>query len=141
MDHRITIITLGVNNLMQTTAFYEDIFGWKRSGESNKDISFFRVNGMLLSLFPRTKLAEDAGLDDLGSGFRGFTLSYNARTTGEVDQLFENFKRKEVQIIKLPQEVFWGGYSGYIADPDGTLWEVAFNPYLTFDNNGHVTGA
>ena len=78
----------------------------------------------------REELAKDANVDPLGNGFRSFTMAYNARSEKEVDDLIENLRKQGVQVIKEPQKVFWGGYSSYIADPDGNLWEIAFNPYL-----------
>ena len=138
MEQRLTIITLGVENLKNSTEFYESNFGWKKSASSNENISFFLLNGIYLSLYEKEKLAEDAETDALGEGFKGFTLAYNARSKEEVDQIFDDFKSKGVKIVKSPQEVFWGGYSGYIADLDGNLWEIAFNPYLKLDENGNI---
>lgn len=94
------------------------------------------MNGILFSLYPREKLAEDATVNPIGNGFKGFSLAYNTRSKIEVDALFENLKSKGVKIIKQPEEVFWGGYSGYIADPDDNLWEIAFNPFLPLDEHG-----
>ena len=105
---------------------------------SNDNISFFQLNGILLSLYSREKLAEDAGVSHEGSGFKGFTLAHNAKTKAEVDQLFDFFKSKNIKIVKEPEEVFWGGYSGYIADPDDHLWEIAFNPFLPLDEKGNA---
>ena len=138
MEQRLTIITLGVENLKNSTEFYESNFGWKKSASSNENITFFLLNGIYLSLYEKEKLAEDAETDALGEGFKGFTLAYNARSKEEVDQIFADFKSKGVKIIKFPQEVFWGGYSGYVADLDGNLWEIAFNPYLKIDENGNI---
>lgn len=138
MEQRLTIITLGVKNLYKSTEFYETQFGWKKSASSNESITFFSLNGIYISLYEKEKLAEDAEIDALGEGFKGFTLAYNARSKEEVDQIFDDFKSKGVKIIKSPQEVFWGGYSGYVADLDGNLWEIAFNPYLKLDGNGNI---
>lgn len=133
MEQRLTLITLGVNDLEKSTDFYENVFGWKASDMSNEDITFYQLNDILLSLYERKKLAEDARVSPEGEGFKGFTMSYNARSREEVDQIMDNFKGKGVTIIKAPEEVFWGGYSGYISDPDGNLWEIAFNPYAIPD--------
>ena len=138
MEQRLTIITLGVKNLYKSTEFYETQFGWKKSASSNESITFFSLNGIYISLYEKEKLAEDAEIDASGEGFKGFTLAYNARSKEEVDQIFDDFKSKGVKIIKSPQEVFWGGYSGYVADLDGNLWEIAFNPYLKIDENGNI---
>ncbi len=138
MEQRATIIGLGVKNLEVSTKFYQEQFGWKLLASSNESISFFQLNGILLSLYPRAKLAEDAKISHKGSGFKGFTLAYNTRSKEEVDSLFEDLKRKGVRIVKQPEEVFWGGYSGYIADPDDNLWEIAFNPFLPLDEKGNT---
>jgi uncharacterized glyoxalase superfamily protein PhnB len=83
-------------------------------------------------------LAEDALISAEGSGFSGFTLAYNARSEGEVDEIIAALKSKGVTILKEPQKVFWGGYSSYFADPDGYAWEVAFNPFFLFDEHGNL---
>ncbi len=139
MQQRLTIITLGVADLKIATDFYENKFGWKRMKNSTKDIIFFQLNGMLLSLYNRCALAEDAGIDATGSGFKGFSLAYNARSEKEVDELIAELKSKKVPIVKAPQKVFWGGYSSYISDPDGNLWEIAYNPYLSLDEKGNIS--
>lgn len=138
MEQRLTIVGLGVNDLEISNHFYESILGWKKTDASNENISFFQLNGILLSLYPREKLAEDATVDHKGEGFKGFSLAYNTRSKQEVDDLIANLKEKGVKIIKEPEEVFWGGYSSYFADPDHNLWEVAFNPYLTLDDKGNA---
>jgi len=133
MEQRITFITLGVNNLDISIDFYENKFGWKRSEMSNENIIFFELNGIHLSLYNKHELAKDATVEATGSGFKGFTLAYNTRNEEEVDSLVQSLKEKGVTVIKEPQKVFWGGYSSYIADPDGFLWEIAFNPFLKID--------
>jgi len=133
MEQRLTIITLGVNDLKTSIDFYENKFGWKRSEMSNDDIVFYQLNGLYLSLYSKNELAKDATVDSLGNGFKGFTIAYNARSEKEVDDLINAFKEKGVEIVKEPHKAFWGGYSSYISDPDGNLWEIAFNPYLKID--------
>ncbi len=92
----------------------------------------------MLSLYNREKLAEDAQVDAAGSGFKGFTIAHILRSKEEVDALFADLKVKGATIVKPAEEVFWGGYSGYIADPDGNLWELAYNPYLELDAAGNA---
>jgi catechol 2,3-dioxygenase-like lactoylglutathione lyase family enzyme len=138
MEQRLTIVGLGVNDLIESTAFYTEKFGWKLLPSSNNDITFIQLNGILLSLYPREKLAEDAAVDHRGEGFKGFTLAYNTRTKEEVDLIITDLQKKGVKIVKQPQEVFWGGYSSYVADPDDNLWEIAFNPFLPLDDAGNV---
>lgn len=130
MEQRITFLTLGVDHLEVSVDFYENKFGWKRSGMSSGDMVVFQLNGFLLSLYPREELAKDAHLTPGGNGFRGFTLAYNVGSEQEVDELFANLKAKGVGVAKEPEKIFWGGYSGYISDPDGNLWEIAYNPHM-----------
>ncbi len=137
MEQRLTIVTLGVKDLKTSTAFYEEKFGWKKLSASNNDISFFQLNGIQLGLYSAEKLAEDALVNHKGSGFKAFTLAYVTRSKEEVDTIFADLETKGVKIVKAPEEVFWGGYSGYIADPDENLWEIAYNPYLTIDGKGN----
>lgn len=134
----MTIISLGVANLDKSTQFYEEIFGWEKAESSNEEITFFQLNGMMLSLYERNKLAQDAGIEAEGEGFSGFTLSYNTRSEDEVDKIIKRLRGENVKIVKEPQKVHWGGYSSYVADPDGYLWEIAFNPYIEFDEKGNV---
>jgi hypothetical protein len=130
MEQRITFFTLGVNDLQVSADFYENTLGWKRSPMSTENIVFFELNGIHLSLYNREALAEDATVEPVGSGFKGFTMAHNVGSEKAVDDLINDLRNKGVTIVKEPQKVFWGGYSSYIADPDGNLWEIAFNPFL-----------
>jgi uncharacterized protein len=130
MKPQITIITLGVSDLKKSKDFYERIFGWKPAAHSNDDISFYELNGLHLALFPAHALAEDAGVPAEGSGFRKFTIAHNVGSEKEVDELIAELESKGVKIVKRPQKVFWGGYSSYVSDPDGNLWEIAYNPFM-----------
>jgi len=138
MEQRLSIITLGVSNIAKLTEFYENVFGWRKLPTSNERITFFELNGLLLGLYGRAELAEDAGVPATGQGFEGLSLAYNTRTKEEVDALVATLEAKGARVVKRPKEVFWGGYSSYIADPDGHLWEIAFNPYLQLDKQGNV---
>ena len=133
MEQRLTFMTLGVKDLNTSIDFYENKFGWKRSELSNKELIIYQLNGIHLALYSRNELAKDATVDSVGNGFKGFTISYNARSEKEVDDLIKGLRDKGVKIVKEPQKVFWGGYSSYIADPDGNLWGIAYNPYLKND--------
>lgn len=126
----MTIMTLGVSDLKQSADFYENKFGWTKSPMSSNDIIFFELRGIILSLYSLDDLAKDALVDPASSGFKGFTLAYNAHSEQEVDSLVSDLRSNGVEIRKEPQKVFWGGYSSYVADPDGNLWEIAFNPFL-----------
>ena len=131
MEQHINYITLGVADLAESRRFYRDVFGWQETANSNENIAFFQAgNALLLALFGKAALAHDAQIPEQSSGFPRFTLAHNVGSEAEVDALFAGFAAKNINIIKAPQKVFWGGYSGYLADPDGFLWEVAFNPFL-----------
>jgi predicted lactoylglutathione lyase len=112
--------------------------GWKPSSASQGDVAFFQTSGVVFVIYPREKLVEDAMVSPEGSGFSGITLAYNARSESEVNEIIKHLKSKGVKIIKEPQKVFWGGYSSYFADPDDYRWEVAYNPFFKFDENGNL---
>ena len=131
MEQHINYITLGVADLAESRRFYREVFGWQETADSNENIAFFQAgNALLLALFGKAALAHDAQIPEQSSGFPRFTLAHNVGSEAEVDALFAGFAAKNTNIIKAPQKVFWGGYSGYLADPDGFLWEIAFNPFL-----------
>jgi catechol 2,3-dioxygenase-like lactoylglutathione lyase family enzyme len=138
MNQHVHIVTLGVKNLQTSTKFYAETLGWKPASASNDGIKFFQAGGVVLALFPREELAQDATVPSEGSGFAGFTLAYNTRSEAEVDEIIANLKAQDVRILKDPQKVSWGGYSAYFADPDGNCWEVAFNPFFPFDDRGNL---
>lgn len=127
MKPRMNLITLGVNNLAASTAFYEKGLGLPRMPFEG-GVTFFQLNGTWLALYPWKELAADAGLPSEGTGFRGITLAHNVSSKEEVDAVMNQAVQAGAALVKKPQEVFWGGYSGYFADPDGHLWEVAWNP-------------
>ena len=130
MDPRISIITLGVSDLERSTRFYRDGLGLpQRPGPDG--IAFFELRGTWLSLYPREALAEDATVPAEGSGFPGFALAHNVASPEAVDATLKQAVDAGAELRKPGQEVFWGGYSGYFSDPDGFLWEVAWNPHFT----------
>lgn len=138
MESRLSIITLGVKDLSKSEDFYLNIFGWEKSQQSNEDILFMHLNGIYLACYKRDKLAEDAEVPSEGNGFKAFTLAFNTRSEEEVNELFSYFEGKGVKIVKKPEKVFWGGYSGYIADSDDNLWEIAYNPFVEIDAEGNI---
>ena len=138
MKQHLHIVTLGVKDLEESKKFYTETLGWKQSSASNDGITFIQAGGVVLALFPREELAKDALVSAEGNGFAGFTLAQNVNSEKEVDDLIAELKSKGVQITKEPQTMFWGGYSSYFADPDGYLWEVAYNPFFPFDENGNL---
>ncbi|MFW3615609.1 VOC family protein [Billgrantia antri] len=128
MKPRISMITLGVRDLAASIRFYEQGLGLPRM-ESPPEVAFFTLNGTWLGLYGREALAEDAGVSPEGSGFAGIALAHNLASEAEVDELLEQAVAAGATLVKPGQKVFWGGYSGYFADPDGYLWEVAHNPF------------
>jgi len=132
VEPRISIITLGVDDLSRSFEFYTDGLGLTPADDGSPDdgIVFFQLNPHLkLALYPWDKLAEDVGCPADGEGFRGVTVAHNVREHDQVDEVIEQARDAGANIVKEPEEVFWGGYSGYFADPDDHLWEVAFNPH------------
>ena len=135
---RITLVTLGVADVAVATAFYERL-GWKASTASNDDVTFFHSQGAILGLYGREALAEDANVPPESTGFDGVALGTNYASEAEVDAAFAHAVSCGATPAKKPQKVFWGGYSGYYADPDGHLWEVAHNPFVPLDEQGYMT--
>jgi uncharacterized protein len=127
MEPRISIITLGVTDLARSTAFYRDGLGLPQE-DSPPDIVFFATGGTLLALYARDALAADANVAAAGQGFSGFTLAHNVPSRDDVDAVLQQAATAGARIVKPAQQASWGGYSGYFADPDGFLWEVAWNP-------------
>ena len=138
MKQHLHIVTLGVRDLEVSRKFYTETLGWKQSSASNEGITFIQAGGVVLALFPREELAKDALVSAEGNGFAGFTLARNVNSEKEVDDVIADLQSKGVTITKEPQKMFWGGYSSYFADPDGYLWEVAYNPFFPFDENGNL---
>ena len=137
MEQRVSIVTLGVADLLRSREFYERL-GWRRSMAKSEAIVFFQAGGMALALYPRNELAKDANVTADGDGFRGMTLAYNARDRAEVDSVLREAEAAGARILKPAQEAFWGGYSGYFSDPDGFLWEAAWNPFFTIAEDGSI---
>ncbi len=137
MEQRVSIITLGVTDLERSRQFYERI-GWRRSMASSEGIVFFQSGGMAVALYPREAVAKDANVAPEGSGFQGLTLAYNARNRSEVDTVLVDAVAAGAKLLKPAQEAFWGGYSGYFSDPDGFLWEVAWNPSFPIAADGSI---
>jgi catechol 2,3-dioxygenase-like lactoylglutathione lyase family enzyme len=138
MQPYLSFITLGVSDLERSKRFYSDILGW-RPVQDNGGIVMYKLNGMILSLYPQKELMEDAGTQNDSRGSR-FTLAQCLRSSEDVDALFAELKKHGATIAKEPVKAFWGGYSGYFADPDGHLWEIAHNPFLELDAEGNVLG-
>ncbi|MCK8463338.1 VOC family protein [Aliiroseovarius sp. S1339] len=135
--NRVTLITLGVKDLARTRAYYEAI-GWKPS-DVQDDVAFYDMNGMKFGLYSLEGLAKDTGrkVEDLKTG--AMTLAQCFPTESDVDAAFEKALAAGASEVARPEKVFWGGYSGYVADPDGHLWEYAMNPFWDMDEDGHLT--
>ena len=132
------MITLGVSDLARSRRFYCEGLGFVASSASDEHIVFIDAGTVVLGLYPRDLLAQDAQVSAKGSGFGGITLARNVGSKGEVDAALDVARRAGATILKPAQEAFWGGYSGYFADPDGYPWEVAYNPHWKLDAEGRV---
>jgi catechol 2,3-dioxygenase-like lactoylglutathione lyase family enzyme len=138
MEQRVSIVTLGVADLQRSREFYERL-GWRRSMAQPEGIVFFQAGGIAVALYPRDELAKDANVADASrGGFSGMTLAYNARDRAEVDSVLRDAEAVGAKIVRPAQEAFWGGYSGYFSDPDGFLWEAAWNPFFTIAEDGSI---
>jgi predicted lactoylglutathione lyase len=138
MEQRVSLITLGVADLDRARAFYERL-GWERSFRKADGVAFFQVGGMALALWPRAELAKDANVIDDNGTFTGVALAYNTRSRDEVDAVLAEAVAAGGRLLKPAQQAFWGGYQGYFADPEGHLWEVAWNPGFALSADGTVT--
>ena len=134
MKPRITVITLGVDDLEKSLRFYRDGLGLDTEGIIGQEYEFGAVvfiqlqEGLRLALWPRKSIAHDTGLELSPPGATEMTIGHNVSTKAEVDAVIAQAKLAGARIVKSPHETFWGGYSGYFQDPDGHLWEVVFNP-------------
>ena len=137
LDPRISLVTLGVEDVARATVFYEKL-GWKKSAASQESVTFIQLKGTVLGLFSRAALAHDAQVENTPKGFSGVTLAHNVTSERGVDAVFKFALSCGATEIKKPEKVFWGGYSGYFADPDGHLWEIAYNPFFPLNAEGHV---
>jgi catechol 2,3-dioxygenase-like lactoylglutathione lyase family enzyme len=137
MEPRISLITLGVADMPRARRFYEAL-GWHAAGPSGEGVTFFQLGGLILSLYGRTALAEDASLPGEGTGFGGITIAHNVRERADVDSVLDEARAAGGTILKPGEDVFWGGYSGYFADPDGHPWEIAWNPNFPILDDGTI---
>lgn len=130
MEQRVSLITLGVADLEASAAFYEAL-GWRREVTEEAGIIVFNCLGQVVGLYPKAALAEDMGVDPnrMGGGTPAMTLGYNVREKAHVDALCAKVPGAGGTVLKPPHEIFWGGYSSYIADLDGHVWEIAWNPF------------
>jgi len=137
-DARVTLVTLGTADLERSSRFYQAL-GWRRTQAGNESVVFLQGEGVVLSLVGLQDLAADAGLrSEPLPAFRGLSLALNLASEADVDRVFALAIEAGAASVKPPQKVFWGGYSGYFADPDGHLWELAHNPFFPLDSRGHI---
>jgi uncharacterized protein len=141
MEPRISIITLGVQNMATSIRFYRDGLGFPTKAEDTASIAFFMTTGTRFALYPLERLAEDISpsLPAERKGFNGITLAHNVRSKELVAEVLSLAERAGGTIVKQAQDTFWGGHSGYFADLDGYFWEVAWGPMFRFDENGTMT--
>lgn len=137
MEQRLSVVTLGVTDLERARRFYEEGLGWRRANH-HAEVAFYQIGGAVMALYSRSALAGDAGVPDEGTGFGGIALAYNARTRDEVDAVLLAAEAAGATHLKPARDVFWGGYSGYFADPDGHVWEVAWNPEWPLAEDGSI---
>jgi len=137
MQPHISMITLGVSNIAEATAFYERL-GFRRSSQSQDAVTFMQAGAAVLGLFGRDALKEDARADSVWTGNGGTAVAMNCAGEAQVDAMMAQAEAAGAQILKPAERVFWGGYSGYFADPDGHAWEVAFNPFWPLDETGRI---
>lgn len=127
MEPRVSFITLGVSDLARAVRFYEQGLGLARM-KTPPSVAFFEMGKTWLALWARESLADDAGVPAAGSGFRSFSLAHNVRSPTEVDALLSHVEKFGGKVTQRGHRTDWGGYTGYFSDPDGFLWEVAYNP-------------
>lgn len=137
MEQRVSLITLGVDDLVRARQFYEQGLGWVPKA-APEGVVFYQLPGIALALFGRDDLAQDVHLPVDGR-FSGITIAINQRTEADVDAVLAQAEAAGATILKPAEKVFWGGYSGYFADPDGHVWEVALNPEWTINDDGTLT--
>ena len=138
MSVHISLITLGVANVARATAFYEKLGFVRSKSASQESVSFFWAGGVVLALWSREAQREDAAAGDLWNGNGGIVVAQNVASEAEVDAVMETAEAAGARILKQAAKTFWGGYNAYFADPDGHVWEVAFNPHWGLEADGRI---
>ena len=140
----LSLVTLGVSDLKRSIEFYEAL-GFRRRAQGSGGVGFFQAGACAIAVFPSEELAKDANVtfegtfEGMGETFRGVALAWNCRSQADVDTAIKRAQAAGAVIRKPAQDVFWGGYSGYFSDPDGHLWEVAYNPHFPLSDDGRLT--
>lgn len=138
MEQRLSLVTLGMRDLQRSIEFYEAL-GWQRSMRAAEGVAFFQTLGSAFGLYPVESMHTDIGLEPGRTGFGGVVLSHNVRERDDVDRLLAEAAAAGGTLVKAGHEVFWGGVVGYFSDPDGYLWEIAWNPAFPIDTAGNIT--
>lgn len=138
LEPRISIITLGVEDLARAIRFYETM-GLERHQRYTDGVAFFQMGGMILALWPREELARDANVPSARSGFSGVALAYNTRSEDEVVAILDMAGKAGGLVLKPATRAFWGGVQGYFEDTEGNLWEIAHNPDFPIDEEGRIS--
>jgi len=138
VEQRVSLITLGVADLERAGAYFAAL-GWHKAQESQPGIVFYQLRAQVLGLFPLAELAKDQGREGAELGFGATTLAHNLNSPEEVDTAFAEALAAGATSLKAPEKVFWGGYSSYVADPDGHVWEFAHNPFFPLAGDGSLT--
>ncbi|GLK77082.1 hypothetical protein GCM10008171_23360 [Methylopila jiangsuensis] len=134
----LSLLTLGVADVARASAFYEAL-GLTRAADSNAQVAFFNTPGAILALYGREALAEDAEVPAAGDGFRGVAMAWNLQSNEEVDKAVVRWVAAGGRLTRAAKTAFWGGYSAYVSDPDGHLWEIAHAPGFLWDATGRMT--
>jgi predicted lactoylglutathione lyase len=137
MEQRISLVTLGVSDVSRSFEFYKSL-GWR--GQEVEETVFFQTGVIGIVLWHQDKLADDAAVEQVsGSGFRGVAIAHNVRTKDEVDVVIAAVNAAGGSITRAPADTFYGGYAGYFTDPDGHVWEIAYNPGFPISDDGALT--
>jgi predicted lactoylglutathione lyase len=137
MEQRLSFVTLGVKDVTRAQKFYESL-GWQPAKTVPGEVVFFDLSGTVFALWSEKALADDARTEFTPAAFRGVALAHNGRSPEEVDAILTCAENSGARIMKPAQTTAWGGYAGYFSDPDGHLWEIAWNPNMPLDVNGRV---
>ncbi len=138
-SQRITMVTLAVSDLEKSRKFYSDI-GWEEAPGGNDMIAFYKTGGQFFALYSKAALTRDIGMPIHERSTGNVTMATNYGSREEVDKAFKDAMSAGAVEISTPAEIFWGGYSGNFADPDGHMWELAHNPFWTLDDDGFIIG-
>ncbi|MBT4890027.1 MAG: VOC family protein [Rhodospirillales bacterium] len=141
MEQRLSMITLGVADLSHAKFFYENVVGWQAE-PGPSEIAFFDLGGTVFALYPHKDMAKDMNMavsQTPATPYQGYALAHNVRSIEDVDAVFFQLRDNGATINKEPEKAFWGGYSGYFSDPDGHMWEVAYNPFWKIKEDGRIS--